>query len=53
MALRAGVPHGKWPPCLFCAYRSSVSGDITYSICHVTSQDHLIKESYDSTGGSS
>ena len=40
-------------PAKFAAYSHCGWGDITYSICHVTLQDHTVKGSCDFTEGSS
>ena len=37
---------------MFDAHRSSASGNITYLICHMTSQDHVIERSCEVTDGS-
>ena len=34
-------------PAKFCSHRNSDSGDIVALVCHVISQDHVIKESCD------
>ena len=34
--------HAKSPPCMFGVHWSSAGGDITYLICHVISQEHVI-----------
>ena len=36
------MTHAGHHLCYFGAHRSSASGDITYVICHVTSQDHVM-----------
>ena len=37
---------------MFCGHFSNESGDMTYLICHITSQDREIKGSCDFIGGS-
>ena len=37
---------------MFDAHRSSASGNVTYLICHMTSQDHVIERSCEVTDGS-
>ena len=40
-----GILSSQSLPCMFCSYWFSASGDIKYLMCHVTSQNHVIKGS--------
>ena len=51
---------GKWKPCTinhrptkFDVYLYCGGGDITFLFRHVTSSDHMIKDTYDLVGGNS
>ena len=49
MALRKEAPHTMYPLCIhsakFGGHSHGSSGHITYLICHVTLQDHVIQRS--------
>ena len=51
VTLRVEVPNSKLPLAMVGVHWSSASGDIRFLICHVTSQDHVIKR-YDIMDGS-
>ena len=51
MGLHRWVPLTiRHQPAMFGGYRPCQRGDIEFSICHVTSRDHVIRESSDIMG---
>ena len=50
MSLWVGVFYGKWLPTTFSGDRHGSSRDIMVLVCHVISQDHMIKRLCDVKG---